>query len=391
MACQAKSMLVALLLLLALGSSDALIAVKDDDILLNSVAYFDQEYIGVGQADAMLHSTAHLVTMESAVENKSRDKSGNNTLVPLVAREGFRPCTSPSGILLADLKAYSIENITRTAQNWYMDFVILIIDDHDSWKDRFHFWWSPQAYLSNVSAPTPPYFLAVSRNTGKVLSDLLEDTRFNTTKDWHECLHYIELRFDDLNAMQGKDLAVLLFLRILFYLLFICSMVRWFSALYQDDKDDKPRVQFTGNELGQGVIQEGTFCECAICLEAMPAGTKVRILPCRHAFHHDCIVGWFNEDKYTCPMCKMDLGSHLTEQRVAAGFLQTSRTARRYRWGRGLWRRIQADENQLLDGLGGQENFACDLELAVEESYPTPPTPTNSPTSVSSLEDGVIA
>lgn len=33
---------------------------------------------------------------------------------------------------------------------------------------------------------------------------------------------------------------------------------------------------------------------------------KVKVLPCDHFFHIDCIVPWFKEQK-TCPIC----GSHV--------------------------------------------------------------------------------
>jgi hypothetical protein len=90
-----------------------------------------------------------------------------------------------SQFLLADLKHASIETITRKARAVTTQFVILIIDDHNSWKGRFWFWWSQKIpgvihkhlvpkndedyCLDDYRMPVakPPYFLAVSRDTGK--------------------------------------------------------------------------------------------------------------------------------------------------------------------------------------------------------------------------------
>lgn len=46
---------------------------------------------------------------------------------------------------------------------------------------------------------------------------------------------------------------------------------------------------------------------CTICLDEYEIGDKLRCLPCRHAFHADCIAKWLIERSATCPLCKMDL------------------------------------------------------------------------------------
>jgi hypothetical protein len=150
--------------------------------------------------------------MDIVLNGKLRMLAPNTTLSVLPVS------TFPSGVesyesemdaqfLLADLKQSSIETITLAARNLNFDFVILIIDDHDSWKYRFRFWWShkipgvpfPAKFhpdddmytddgsdddgsdddgrdddyakeLSPLPRSTAPYFLAVSRHTGKCKS-----------------------------------------------------------------------------------------------------------------------------------------------------------------------------------------------------------------------------
>ena len=43
---------------------------------------------------------------------------------------------------------------------------------------------------------------------------------------------------------------------------------------------------------------------CAICLEEFRYGDVVKILPCKHVFHVDCLDPWCLNQSPVCPTCK---------------------------------------------------------------------------------------
>eukprot|EP00927_Polykrikos_kofoidii_P051227 TRINITY_DN45012_c0_g1_i1.p1 TRINITY_DN45012_c0_g1~~TRINITY_DN45012_c0_g1_i1.p1 ORF type:complete len:289 (-),score=66.63 TRINITY_DN45012_c0_g1_i1:219-1010(-) len=45
---------------------------------------------------------------------------------------------------------------------------------------------------------------------------------------------------------------------------------------------------------------------CVICQEALPAGSKVKAMPCGHVFHDDCLMSWVGKNN-SCPTCRNDV------------------------------------------------------------------------------------
>jgi hypothetical protein len=134
---------------------------------------------------------------------------------------------------------------------------------------------------------------------------------------------------DDVSPPTGQDVVA----KTCFYG-GIVLVVAWWVCKNENDTNANPRrqrqqerVAITGSELGLGEIpqDEASHYECVICLETMPPGTIVRILPCRHVYHHDCIVLWLNGNHDTCPLCKFDIRQHLEEQGRADASLDEPR------------------------------------------------------------------
>ncbi|KAL8956992.1 MAG: hypothetical protein Q9183_006171, partial [Haloplaca sp. 2 TL-2023] len=46
---------------------------------------------------------------------------------------------------------------------------------------------------------------------------------------------------------------------------------------------------------------------CSVCVDDFTKGQDVRVLPCNHKFHPECIDPWLLNVSGTCPLCRVDL------------------------------------------------------------------------------------
>lgn len=51
------------------------------------------------------------------------------------------------------------------------------------------------------------------------------------------------------------------------------------------------------------MLQASENASCTVCLSTFELGGCVRMMPCFHRFHPECIDPWLQE-KALCPICK---------------------------------------------------------------------------------------
>lgn len=60
--------------------------------------------------------------------------------------------------------------------------------------------------------------------------------------------------------------------------------------------------------------EEANECTCAICLDVFEDKELVRVLPCGHRYHDDCLIPWLTTRQACCPLCKFDVLEYINSE-----------------------------------------------------------------------------
>ena len=76
------------------------------------------------------------------------------------------------------------------------------------------------------------------------------------------------------------------------------------SGMPYEDEDDEREGRGLCTSLLPSKPETFGHNSCSICLDEYEVGEHIRVLPCQHTFHSDCIFPWLTERSPTCPLCK---------------------------------------------------------------------------------------
>eukprot|EP01017_Pseudomicrothorax_dubius_P018121 TRINITY_DN2016_c0_g1_i2.p1 TRINITY_DN2016_c0_g1~~TRINITY_DN2016_c0_g1_i2.p1 ORF type:complete len:170 (-),score=22.49 TRINITY_DN2016_c0_g1_i2:118-627(-) len=93
-----------------------------------------------------------------------------------------------------------------------------------------------------------------------------------------------------------------------------------FRTALEQDGQSIPIVKEIGQPLPKELKKKikkmkmgNTRKECSICMNPFAEGEVIRLLPCKHIFHNDCLRPWLCSHS-SCPNCRLDLISYFKKQ-----------------------------------------------------------------------------
>uniref|UniRef100_A0A1I8NSU6 RING-type domain-containing protein n=1 Tax=Stomoxys calcitrans TaxID=35570 RepID=A0A1I8NSU6_STOCA len=161
-----------------------------------------------------------------------------------------------------------------------------------------------------------------TRNITAVITyqDIGEDIAMRLDDGVDVTAHIIEGR-SGMRPINSLNRTSVLFVAISFIILMVISLV-WLifyyiqKFRYMQSKDQQSRqlcsvtkkaIMKIPTKTGKSTDEKDAESDCcAICIETYKASDLIRVLPCKHEFHKNCIDPWLIEHR-TCPMCKLDV------------------------------------------------------------------------------------
>ncbi|XP_049361520.1 RING-H2 finger protein ATL39-like [Solanum verrucosum] len=111
------------------------------------------------------------------------------------------------------------------------------------------------------------------------------------------------------------------------FIVFICFFIRYCRRCCREANDDAPPQASEAQQAPPPVEPHhepsvivdtflliplwdercGDFDTCAICTAELDEVRLLRVLPCGHIYHHDCILDWMLTGALQCPYCRYDI------------------------------------------------------------------------------------
>ncbi|KAH8401052.1 hypothetical protein KR009_002699 [Drosophila setifemur] len=161
-----------------------------------------------------------------------------------------------------------------------------------------------------------------TRNIAAVITyqNIGQDLAMTLDRGYNVTISIIEGR-RGVRTVSSLNRTSVLFVSISFIVLMIISLV-WlvfyyiqrFRYMQAKDQQSRNLCSVTKKAIMKIPTKTGKISDekdldsdcCAICIEAYKPTDTIRILPCKHEFHKNCIDPWLIEHR-TCPMCKLDV------------------------------------------------------------------------------------
>ncbi|KAI4305310.1 hypothetical protein L6164_028682 [Bauhinia variegata] len=134
--------------------------------------------------------------------------------------------------------------------------------------------------------------------------------------------HFIDINHSNFHSYCHGLFLILLFLNILFFItvLFLCIHVchrRFMESTAVASPAPPPACQWNGvvhytysmhNPLSVSAMSlyAESSSECCICLSVFQEEEKLKVLPCGHAYHSECLEKWICANP-SCPLCRASL------------------------------------------------------------------------------------
>ena len=71
----------------------------------------------------------------------------------------------------------------------------------------------------------------------------------------------------------------------------------------------REREELVAEALWRRGLCNSTSETCGICLEDYSEGCVLRVLPCGHRYHVECVDGWLLRTSDSCPFCARRISS----------------------------------------------------------------------------------